>query len=256
MSEDGDVVWPSTELVVTKDLLQGLVDKEFITKEQLKKIEKYIIENQKPEKEKSSQKRAPDEVSHEDVLVTTKKRVENKKGPLDVKPILPDENMKIVDQLLNTEEEDIDSPSTIEIVPYESLSRPDNNSICLFSVISHLLKSSKKSAERSWKADEIFMRNCRELAKFDSVLLLPILSSLFEKLCYLCNSLRSLVVREAIMTVEELFLSLKNVCLTPGREAIGAIALKSTSDKQFLREECLRCLDSVFLAYGVTVDRE
>ena len=90
MSEDGDVVWPSTvslsyqinlqELEVTKDLLQGLVDKEFITKEQLKKIEKYIIENQKPEKEKSSQKRAPDEVSHEDVLVTTKKRVENKKG--------------------------------------------------------------------------------------------------------------------------------------------------------------------------------
>lgn len=126
-----------------------------------------------------------------------------------MKPILSDENMKIVDQLLNTEEEDIDSPSTIEIVPYESLSRPDNNSICLFSVISHLLKSSKKSSERSWKTDEIFMRNCRELAKFDSVLLLPILSSLFEKLCYLCNSLRSLVVREAIMTVEELFLSLK-----------------------------------------------
>ena len=126
-----------------------------------------------------------------------------------MKPILSDENMKTVDQLLSTEEEDIDSPSTIEIIPYESLPRPDNNSLCLFSVISHLLKSSKKSSERSWKTDEIFMRNCRELAKFDSVLLIPLLSSLFEKLCFLCNSLRSLVVREAIMTVEELFLSLK-----------------------------------------------
>ena len=56
------------------------MDKEFITKEQLKKIEEYIIENQKPEKEKSSQKRAPDEVSRENDLATTKKRMENEKG--------------------------------------------------------------------------------------------------------------------------------------------------------------------------------
>ena len=56
-----------------------MVENEIITHEQLLKIEKYIIDNQKAESEKMSQKRAPDETSGESPYLKVKKTMENAK---------------------------------------------------------------------------------------------------------------------------------------------------------------------------------
>ena len=60
-------------------MLDGLVESEIVTHEQLLKIEKYIIDNQKAESGKMSQKRAPDETSGESSYLKVKKTMENTK---------------------------------------------------------------------------------------------------------------------------------------------------------------------------------
>lgn len=64
---------------MTKEMLEGLVDNEIITHEQLLKIEKYIIDNQKTEIGKMSQKRAADENTADYLYVKVKKTVSNAK---------------------------------------------------------------------------------------------------------------------------------------------------------------------------------
>lgn len=60
-------------------MLDGLVENEIVTHEQLLKIEKYIIDNQKADGGKMSQKRAPDETSGESPYLKVKKTMENAK---------------------------------------------------------------------------------------------------------------------------------------------------------------------------------
>ena len=111
--------------------------------------------------------------------------------------------------MLSPQEQESGTESLSEVVPYDSLRPPKDNAVCLCLILSHLLKSSKSAADTEWKADKQFLYECRQLAKQDPSLLLPLLSSIFEKVCSLCNSFRSIVAKEAVMAVGELFKALK-----------------------------------------------
>lgn len=60
-------------------MLDGLVENEIVTHEQLLKIEKYIIDHQKTEVGKFSQKRAPDETSGNHLYLKAKKTMSKAK---------------------------------------------------------------------------------------------------------------------------------------------------------------------------------
>ena len=199
-------------------MLDGLVENEIVTHEQLLKIEKYIIDNQKAEGGKMSQKRAPDETSGERSYLKVKKTMENAKVNSNVvnfqqekeeKTLLPEKYAGTVDLLLSPQEQENGAKSLSEVVPYDSLSPPEDSAVCLYRIISHLLESSKSTTDTAWKADKEFLYKCRQLSKHDSALLSPLLPSIFVKLCSLCNSFRSVVAKEAVMAVGELFKALK-----------------------------------------------
>lgn len=125
--------------------------------------------------------------------------------------MLPESYTNTINMLLSPEEPEKDSNSLSEVVPYDSLTPPKDSAVCLCHILSHLLESSKLSTEIAWKADKQFLFECRQLSKHDPTLLSPLLSSLFERLCSLCNSFRSVVAKEAVVAVGELFKALK-VC--------------------------------------------
>ena len=129
--------------------------------------------------------------------------------------ILPSTHVLSVDELLpvqaddDTNKKDTSNTSEDGLVS-ENIKDPENPATCLTQVLMYLHQQESNSLkESSWKVDVSFTIHVRELALFSPELVSGCLPSIFSQLCRLCNSLRSVVIKAALLAITDLFTSLK-----------------------------------------------
>lgn len=129
--------------------------------------------------------------------------------------ILPSTRLLSIDELLpvqaddDTDKKDTSSTSEDGLVS-ENIKDPENPATCLTQVLMYLHQQESNSLkESSWKVDVSFTIHVRELALFSPELVSGCLPSIFSQLCRLCNSLRSVVIKAALLAITDLFTSLK-----------------------------------------------
>ena len=142
-----------------------------------------------------------------------------------------------------------DAPEEGKTGPEETVqetARNERNAIeCLCSILHYLgPNSAEKDKSLSWKADVEFMSQCRQLACFHSELLAPLLPAILRKICDLCKSLRSIVARSAIKAAEDI-LKFSPSFPEEAKELVGVVAQRTGSEKQFVRDESVQCLEAV-----------
>ena len=92
----------------------------------------------------------------------------------------------------------------------ESIKDPENPATCLTQVLMYLHQQETNSLkESSWKVDVSFTIHVRELALFSPELVSGCMPSIFSQLYRLCSSLRSVVIKAALLAITDLFTSLK-----------------------------------------------
>lgn len=129
--------------------------------------------------------------------------------------ILPSTRLLSIDELLpvqaddDTDKKDANNVSEDGLVS-ESIKDPENPATCLTQVLMYLHQQETNSlTESSWKVNVSFTIHVRELALFSPELVSGCLPSIFSQLCRLCNSLRSVVIKAALLAITNLFTSLK-----------------------------------------------
>jgi hypothetical protein len=145
-----------------------------------------------------------------------------------------------------TENVELSSIASTEVIPREMITEPANPSICVCRILNYLNgNSTEKPKEIPWKSDIEFTTIVRQLVIYCPELLVPLLSVVMNKLQELCKSLRSVVVKSAVFTTSDLFLYLHDRCLQDGTDLVTVIIQKTGSEKQFVRDECISCLKIV-----------
>ena len=148
----------------------------------------------------------------------------------------------------NTENVEVASVASTEVIPRDMITEPTNPSICVCRILNYLNGNSiDKPKEIPWKSDIEFTTMVRQLVIYCPELLVPLLSVVMNKLQELCKSLRSVVVKSAVFTTADLFLYLHDRCLQDGTDLVMVIIQKTGSEKQFVRDECISCLKIVRL---------
>ena len=128
--------------------------------------------------------------------------------------------MQSIADLRPLQERGIDSPNvanatntSIDIPSREEIQKPASYSVITTQILLYLGANSANAVSQvSWKRDIEFTIQVRQLALFAPELLSSCLSSVFSRLCPLCNSLRSAVVKASLLAIQDLFFSLK-VCI-------------------------------------------
>lgn len=98
-----------------------------------------------------------------------------------------------------------ESEVVFELTPFDKLIEPESLTSLLYSVLFYLTPQSKTlSHESSWKDDIQFFDNARILALYHPAFLSTLLPIILDKLCELCNSLQSAVMKGALITIADL----------------------------------------------------
>lgn len=168
------------------------------------------------------------------------------------------------DELENTHASS-ETESTADSSPSETANKtvinPENPSFCVCTILDFLLQIHvERDAEMGWKRDIHFITSCRQLACYYPELLFPLLPAIATRLCEFCKSLRSVVSRSALWAAADIFAGLKNQCLEAKEtfDLIKCIIQKLGTEKQFVRTDCISCLEAVHVnkVYGKDVDCE
>lgn len=91
---------------------------------------------------------------------------------------------------------------TVEWTPRDQIKQPKSATRLLLSLLVYLNPHGFHT--NGWKADIQFLEDCRTLAAYYPEFLQPVLSSVLEKICELCDSLQSTVLKGAIITITDL----------------------------------------------------
>ena len=151
-----------------------------------------------------------------------------------------------------------ESEVVLELIPFDKLKEPESLSSLLYTVMLYLTPQSKRlSQESSWKDDMHFFDNSRILAKYYPDFLSTLLPMISEKLCELCNSLQSAVMKGALITIADLVdclgvskikgLIVQEKSMVLHKQVLSVVLKKASLDKRFIREECTRVLEIVFV---------
>ena len=145
-----------------------------------------------------------------------------------------------------------ETESTSDSSPNEASNKtvinPENPSFCVCAILNFLVHThAERDAEMGWKQDIHFITSCRQLACYYPELLFPLLPAIATRLCEFCKSLRSVVSRSALWAAADIFAGLKSRCLEAKEmfDLIKCIIQKLGTEKQFVRTDCISCLEAV-----------
>ena len=133
-------------------------------------------------------------------------------------------------------------------MPTTMIVKPESPSFCVYSILQFITTdNSHESEDGIWKNSIQFATSCRQLACYFPDLLFPLLPAIADKLTELCKSIRSVVARSAICATSDLFSCLKNRCFET-KESLSlmkCVLKKIGTEKQFVRNDCISCLENV-----------
>ena len=145
-----------------------------------------------------------------------------------------------------------ETESTSDASPNEASNKtvinPENPSFCVCAILDFLVHTrSEREVEMGWKREIHFVTSCRQLACYYPELLFPLLPVIATRLCEFCKSLRSVVSRSALWAAADIFTGLKSQCLEAKEtfDLIKCIIQKLGTEKQFVRTDCISCLEAV-----------
>ena len=208
-------------------MLEELVEKEIITSKQVQQIQEFYQEKKKAKSEKYANKRIiPMEESdmdsykdkrsaesttkeNNDLFKENQQTIAENESPF--KSIIENTPIKTIRSQLITNsqtnesdgniKESMENPKIIELVEKDKLSKPENSTPIVYSILMYLNPQLNK---KTWIEDMSFFENCRLLACFYPELIIPLLGSILSKCCELCNSLQSAVIKSALITLTDL----------------------------------------------------
>ncbi len=208
-------------------MLEELVEKEIITSKQVQQIQEFYQEKKKLKSEKYAHKRMipmeesdmdsyKDKRSAErtikeknDLLKDNQQTGTENESPF--KNIIENTSIQTIRSQLITNsqtnesdgniKESMENQKVIELVEKDKLSKPENSTPIVYSILMYLNPQLNK---KTWIEDIQFFENCRLLACFYPELIIPLLASILSKCCELCNSLQSAVIKSALITLTDL----------------------------------------------------
>ena len=148
----------------------------------------------------------------------------------------------------NLQEKESIPHSGADDVPTSMIVKPESPSSCVYSILQFITPdNSHEPADGVWKKSLQFTTSCSQLACYFPELLFPLLPAIAAKLTELCKSIRSVVARSAIRATSDLFAGLKDRCFEKQEtfSLINCVIQKIGTEKQFVRNDCISCLEIV-----------